>query len=141
MTRKSKHTDCLYHVTPARNLAAIATEGLVPQVGARSRRSGEIKPFVHCFTSFEDVETSLSNGMTQEFDAGERLAILAINLRPQGHMPDGCAYTVTLGPHLLWVLTDDIRAGCDFTALRDQDCVMLEDYVAAAPSEIPAVSR
>ena len=132
----AKHTQCLYHVTPARNLAAIAADGLVPQIGVRSERAGETDPFVHCFTSFEGVANALSRWMVEQFEEAETLALLVINRRSQPHTPDGCTFGVTLSPQLLWVLADDIKAIPDFVVLRNVECVMIKDYMAAADAPL-----
>jgi hypothetical protein len=133
----SKHCDCLYHVTPTRNLPAIAGDGLMPQIGPRSAEAGEVEPFVHCFTAFEEVERQLKEGWAREFDAGETLALLAINLSPQGADPVECAYPVPLRPHLLWVVTDEIHADSDFAALRAQECLMIKDYMPSSEASLP----
>jgi hypothetical protein len=124
-------------VTPARNLAAIAADGLVPQIGVRSERAGETDPFVHCFTSFEGVANALSRWMAEQFEEAEKLALLVINRRSQPHTPDGCTFGVTLRPQLLWVLADDIKAIPDFAVLRNQECVMIKDYMTATEAQLP----
>lgn len=134
---RSPHADCLYHLTPVMNLAAISVDGLIPQVGPRSARAGEVEPFVHCYSAFEVVERKLKDGWAREFDAGEKLALLAINLSPRGAHPVECAYGVPLKPHLLWLVTDDIHAGSDFAAIRVQECLMIKDYAPTADSVTP----
>jgi hypothetical protein len=132
----SKHNDCLYHVTPAQNLAAIAAEGLVPKLGERSERAGETEPWVHCFTSFQRVENAFAYGLERQFDEGERLAILCIGLRPPADIRQySCSYNVTLGPHLLWVLSDDISLVQALAELRDRECVKIHEYMADRASE------
>ena len=132
----SKHYNCLYHVTPARNLPAIAAQGLVPQVGERSERAGETEPWVHCFTSFQRVENAFASGLERQFDEGERLAILCIGLHPPADPRQySCSYKVTLGPHLLWVLSDDISLVHALAELRDRECVKIHEYMADHASD------
>jgi hypothetical protein len=127
----SKHHDCLYHVTPVRNLAAIAVEGLVPQIGPRSQQAGETDSLVHCFTAFEWVEEALKGDWARRFEESERLTLLAINLSPRGATSVECGYFVTLKPHLLWVVTDDLCRDSDFESIRNRRCVTLSEHMAA----------
>lgn len=128
---RSKHCECLYHVTPTRNLATIGVEGLVPQLGPRAREAGEVQPFVHCFTSFHDLERAWPH-LAERFPRAQSLTLLAISLSPHGAPSGECAYAVTLSPSLLWVAAIDLQRESDISALRDRECDFIADYLAAA---------
>lgn len=69
----------VYHVTPASNLTAIYAQGLVPQIGPRSRLARESRPAVYCFPTQEAMETALSNWLGEQFDLDEELVVLQID--------------------------------------------------------------
>ena len=57
----------LFHVTPKSNLESILTNGLIPQIGERSKEM-EIEPLVCLFASYEDCENALCNWLGESFD-------------------------------------------------------------------------
>jgi len=73
-------TRTVFHVTPARNLARIQSEGLLPRVGARSKRLGEKVPAVFVFPNVGDLDTAMDQWLFDEFSEGTRLALLRVEL-------------------------------------------------------------
>jgi hypothetical protein len=69
-----------YHVTPSYNLPRIMAEGLVPQIGDRSREIEEAEPGIYLFKSPQDVEDALANWLGEEFDGEEPIALLKVRI-------------------------------------------------------------
>lgn len=128
----SAHSQCLYHITPARLLSIIASDGLQPSIGPRSQSAGETQAYVHCFTSFDAAAGAYMNWFREEFDEDEKLALIAVNLPPAGDSGWECAYAVTLRPHLLWVVSDDLGAEKDLRDVRDRDAILMSSYMEQA---------
>ena len=76
-----------YHVTPLENLAAVLRDGLVPALGPRSLQMGEPEPAVFLFTSYEAMETALSNWLGDEFPEEEALVVLHVDMDALGLPP------------------------------------------------------
>lgn len=70
-----------FHVTSASALASIEAQGLIPQIGPRSRLMDEAQPATYFFASKEDVENALMNWLGEEFDDDETILVLEVNLR------------------------------------------------------------
>lgn len=58
----------LYHVTPSVNIDSILRNGLIPQIGDRSKAAAEKKPAIYFFCSKEDMEQALWNWLGEEFE-------------------------------------------------------------------------
>jgi len=71
------HEQVYYHVTPKKNIPYILRDGLVPGIGRRSSKLGEIKENIYLFKTLDDVEEAIMNWMEDEFE-DDLLAILKI---------------------------------------------------------------
>lgn len=69
-----------YHVTPMENLESILEHGLVPMIGERSEKLGEVNPRVYLFPQADHVEDALSNWLGDELEDYDELAILEVDL-------------------------------------------------------------
>jgi hypothetical protein len=67
-----------YHITPVSNLPRIMREGLIPQIGDRSRLM-EQEDGIYLFPTYEDAENALMNWLGYEFPEGDKLALLEVN--------------------------------------------------------------
>lgn len=72
-----------FHVTPAVNVPAILQDGLLPQVGPRSRQL-ESEAGIFVFLELDALEDALANWMMDAFDEGVSLALLAVDLTGRG---------------------------------------------------------
>lgn len=99
MSRRSRLT-IAYHVTPRRNLKRILSEGLIPRVGPRSKRLGEIEPAIYVFTSMAGVEDALMNWLGDEFADSTPVVVLRITL-PQGASDESAAAYERLVRHAI----------------------------------------
>lgn len=79
MTIKNK-TGRYFHVTPIGNLESILANGLVPQIGKRSKEIGEVQARIYLFSKFEEMENALMNWLGEAFEESEELGILQIDL-------------------------------------------------------------
>jgi hypothetical protein len=83
----------LYHVTLAENLSSILCDGLRPNIGPRSRASGEPRAAVYFFRDRAGVENGLLNWLGQWFTDhhGEEapLAIIQIEGVAESHSSPG----------------------------------------------------
>ncbi len=68
-----------YHVTPKRLLDDIQTEGLVPQVGPRSKELNEPER-VWLFTSYDAMDNGLSNWLGEYLEDEGDLAVLEVKI-------------------------------------------------------------
>jgi len=69
----------LFHVTPMEKVDSILTNGLIPQIGERSKKISEEKG-IFLFPSEEDMEQAMLSWLADEFDEDEELASLKIML-------------------------------------------------------------
>lgn len=56
-----------FHVTPISNLPSILKDGLIPQIGERSKEL-ETEERVYLFITYEDCQTALYQWLGEEFD-------------------------------------------------------------------------
>lgn len=71
-----------YHMTPARNVARILREGLVPRRGPRSRAMKEKYPAIYLFPDLATAEHAYSDWMEREFGEDTVLSLLRVTLPP-----------------------------------------------------------
>lgn len=111
-----------YHVTPKRNLRAIAERGLLPKRGTRSRALGEVSEAVYLFADAESLETAGGNWLLDEFSEGALLAVLAVRLPQPLTAVRGQEFEVTsteiVGPGALTLLTSDWGNETSYEFLR-----------------------
>ena len=69
-----------YHVTKIDNLSSILEQGLILQIGERSKEIGETIKRIYLFHSFDDMENALMNWLGECFDEEDELVILKICL-------------------------------------------------------------
>lgn len=74
----------LYHVTPSDNVPSISKNGLVPQIGPRSRSLGESKLITYFFPDRDAAEQAVMNWLGEEFEEDEPLTLLEVLVEPQG---------------------------------------------------------
>jgi len=102
----------VYHVTPARNLSRIRSEGLIPRVGARSKRLGEKVPAVFVFPTIDDVDVAMDQWLLDEFPESTRLALLKVDLPPDLPCHSDVEYEIgvraPIPPCALTVLSTDL---------------------------------
>ncbi len=110
-----------YHVTPARNVARILREGLVPRIGPRSRRLGEPVACVYVFPTAEDLSCALDNWLLDEFGEDAILALLEVDVPEDVRRADGAGYEGALldpvPPVALRVLHRDLGDVADLDAV------------------------
>lgn len=101
-----------FHVTPARNVARIMREGLLPRIGPRSRRLGEALPAIYLFADAESLESALDNWLGDEFDEEARLALIRVEAPEGTRTGEGAGFETVLldpvPPACLEVLTRDL---------------------------------
>jgi hypothetical protein len=101
-----------YHVTPLRNLKAIAEHGLVPKRGARSKRLGEKAIGIYLFPDHESLTTALDQWLFDEFGEETRLALLKVRLPMNAQIDSEVAYEVrcydVIPPENITVLSRDL---------------------------------
>lgn len=101
-----------YHVTPFRNLKSIRESGLVPKIGARSKRAGEAVPGIYLFPSIQAVEDACQNWLFDEFGEDERLALLRVQIPTDAEVSPGAGFesvlTAVIPPENLNVLSSDL---------------------------------
>ena len=75
---------CYYHVTLLNQVPAIQRDGLIPQIGERSKDYGEHEPAIYLFPSQEHMIDALENWLGEWFDSHygpeKPLAILKVKL-------------------------------------------------------------
>lgn len=73
--------DIVYHVTAECNLESILTNGLIPQVGYRSKQLGE-PPCIFFFEKMEAVEDAVLNWLGDELENehGENLELVCLEI-------------------------------------------------------------
>jgi hypothetical protein len=84
----------LYHTTLVSNLESIMENGLIPQVGERSKKLKE-DPAVFLFPTYEDCIDALGNWLGEEFDAIEpyqEVITLEINLPDNFPLEESVGY-------------------------------------------------
>jgi hypothetical protein len=69
-----------FHVTPARNVAAILREGLIPRRGRRSRDAREFGVGVYLFADRDALEYGIMNWLDAMFSDRTRLAVLRVDI-------------------------------------------------------------
>jgi hypothetical protein len=57
-----------FHVTPKENIESILKNGLIPQIGYRSRKIEEKNAAIYFFINKEECENALGNWLGDEFD-------------------------------------------------------------------------
>jgi hypothetical protein len=101
-----------YHVTPFRNLKSIRMSGLVPKIGARSKRAGEATPGIYLFPSIQAVEAACQNWLLDDFGKDERLALLRVEIPADAEVSPGAGFetvlTAVVPPENLNVLSSDL---------------------------------
>lgn len=86
----------LYHLTPLAKIADILREGLVPQIGQRSKLAGETQPAIFCFHDLTQVEDALMQWIGDYFDEDEPLAVLRIAAPDDVLIGEGAGYEVVV---------------------------------------------
>lgn len=76
--QKSK-SNRYFHVTPRKNLSTILQQGLIAQIGERSKKAGEKVSAVYLFSTTEDMENAMSNWLGDEF-GDEKCIILKLDI-------------------------------------------------------------
>ena len=69
-----------FHVTPKQNMDSILANGLIAQIGERSKEIGESQEAIYLFPNFEEMETALANWLGECFEDTDELIILQIDL-------------------------------------------------------------
>lgn len=69
-----------YHVTPYDNVHSIYDKGLLPSIGERAKKIGEIEPAVYLFKTFVDCEDAITGWLGDELEDTENLVIFEIKL-------------------------------------------------------------
>lgn len=85
-----------FHVTPARNLKRLMTQGLIPKIGPRSRRIREAVPGIYLFYSVDDAEEAVMNWLGDQFGEDTILALLRVEVPPDHARTVGAGYEVIL---------------------------------------------
>lgn len=83
MIKKYSQLDKTYwHITPEENVNSILENGLIPQIGARSRNADEPVPAIYLFGSKEEAEDAAMNWLGDEFEETEEenLALLQVKI-------------------------------------------------------------
>ena len=70
----------LYHVTTLDNLNSIIRNGLVPNIGDRSKKLGETESRIYFFGSLDDVNDALMNWLLDEFSEDTKLVLLQVKI-------------------------------------------------------------
>lgn len=70
----------VYHFSPAEHLPEIQRQGLIPQIGPRSRKLGEPRPAIYFFPTLAGAEDALMNWLGDEFDEAQPIALLRVNI-------------------------------------------------------------
>jgi hypothetical protein len=130
-----------FHVTPVRNLDQIMSEGLVPKLGVRSRRGGEVSPAIFFFPTIEDTENACMNWVAGEFADSGKLALLEAAI-PMGAVFSSPAnyervVTTAVAPEHIRILSHDLMAETGFAHLVSMDAVS----IVVAPEAQPAVEE
>lgn len=86
-----------YHVTAKRNLKKILKDGLVPKVGARSKKLRET-PGVYFFTDLVEARDGVSNWLGDEFS--DRTTLVCLKITPPKHIeftldPEICGHAIS----------------------------------------------
>lgn len=74
-----------FHVTTKPAWEKIRQEGLIPQIGKRSQKLGELIPAIFLFTSETTMQDGICNWLGDEFEEDEPLVTLQIHL--PNHIP------------------------------------------------------
>ena len=82
-----------YHVTLSSNIEAIKEQGLIPQIGKRSKACETI-PAVYLFHTIPDVESALGSWLGDLFEEEDELISIELVLTKQQLM----TYTVVYQP-------------------------------------------
>lgn len=69
-----------FHVTLKQNMGSILANGLIAQIGERSKEIGESQEAVYLFPNREEMETALANWLGECFEDDDDLVILQIDL-------------------------------------------------------------
>ena len=69
-----------FHVTTKSAWEKIRQEGLIPQIGKRSQKLGELIPDIFLFTSETAMQDGICNWLGDEFEEDEPLVALQIHL-------------------------------------------------------------
>ena len=86
----------LYHVTPARNIARIMRDGLIPKIGPRSRKLKEPVAGIYLFHSIVEAEDGAANWLGDEFGDETRLALLAVKVPDDAQSVEGAGFETVL---------------------------------------------
>ena len=83
-----------FHVTTKSAWEKIRQEGLIPQVGKRSQKLGELIPAIFLFTSETAMQDEICNWLGDEFEEDEPLVALQIHLPPnlKSYIDSSCEY-------------------------------------------------
>jgi GNAT superfamily N-acetyltransferase/uncharacterized ParB-like nuclease family protein/2'-5' RNA ligase len=128
-----------YHITPARNLKRIMTEGLVPKQGPRSRALGEPLGAIYLFRDVEAVETALDNWLGEQFGEETRLALLKVSVPSDAQLLKTTAdYELVVGttipPSNISVVTRDVDAGIPKEASTTESKESLQYGITRRPN-------
>lgn len=91
----------VFHVTPASNIDAIFTAGLIPAIGERSMELGEPVTAVYLFPSEDDAADAVANWLGECFEEDVELALLSVDITD-------ISYTQEVGYE--FIVTDSISA-------------------------------
>ena len=69
-----------FHVTLKQNMGSILANGLIAQIGERSKEIGESQEAIYLFPNREEMETALANWLGECFEDDDDLVILQIDL-------------------------------------------------------------
>lgn len=101
-------TSTSYHITLAKNLTSIMSEGLIPQIGERSQMLGEKDEAIYLFPTKADVTNALLQWLGEMYDDDEELALLEINTTRMHLVPSIADYEIKclepIPPHCITLL-------------------------------------
>lgn len=79
----------LYHVTLMENVESILKDGLIPQIGERSREFGEEFEAVYMFPSIDDMECALGQWLGEWYndEYGEEIPLASLEITVPDQFP------------------------------------------------------
>ena len=117
--------DILYHVTQTWRLKRILADGLVPQIGPRSRRAREREPAVYFFASAGAIGNAVANWVLEEFSEDDRLSVLCVELPSEFPVHSAVGWErhvfTVVPPGCLRVMTRDIWSATGYGFLGEKE--------------------